>query len=105
MLPWRRPASSLCAVTISVLCLPPARAAHRAHLSLDLLSRESARTADRGRVILHTNGAHVSPGPRGHPLKILNVLKDGAVVSASAAELSVLAGDADVSTLSGDLRV
>src|SRR5207237_3498593 len=105
MLPCRRLGAVLCAVIISVLCLPPARAAHRAHLSLDLLARESARTADRGRVILHTNGADVAAVAARHHLEILNVLEDGAVVSASAGELSALAGDDDVSTLSGDLPV
>src|SRR5712672_162245 len=106
MTPWRRLLAAASAVVVTVLCLPATRAAHRAHLSIDLLSHESRRTIDRTRVILRPDGADAATIARRHDLQILNVLKDGsAVVLASSTELTDLAADAEVGGLSGDLRV
>jgi serine protease AprX len=82
--------------------LPATRAAHRAHVSTDLLSRGSD---DRARLILHTSGADLADVAARHHLHVLNVLKDGVVVAANGAERAALADDADVASLSGDLPV
>src|SRR4051812_23541671 len=105
MISIKRITAALAAIVISAVVLPPTHAAHRAHLSLDLLPRESARTPDHARVIVHTGGADVALVAARHHLQILSVLTDGAVVDASGADIAALAQDSDVSTLSGDLTV
>src|SRR5438034_1387632 len=106
MTPWRRVLAAACAALLTAFCLPATRAAHRAHLSVDLLSHESRHTIDRTRVIVATDAAEASTIARRHNLQLLGVLKDGsAVVYASSNELTELAADADVRGLSGDLPV
>jgi serine protease AprX len=100
----RRVLVAVCAALITSFCLTAPRAAHRAHLSADLLSHEGRHTIDRTRVIVRT--ASAADLARRHNLQLLNVLNDGsAVMYASSAELTDLAADADVAGLSGDLPV
>jgi len=103
MLPWRRFSAACAAIcTIAILLATP-RAAHRAHLSLDLVAREARHTTVSSRVILR--GTDIASVAARHHLQVLNVLADGVVVAADSGQLSELAADEAVTALSGDLPV
>jgi hypothetical protein len=105
MIPWRRIAAACAALLTTALFLQAPRAAHRAHVSFDLISHEERHSSERTRVILHgTTGDAASIAER-HHLQILKHLSDGVVVLANSDEVSELAGDGDAGALSGDVRV
>ena len=79
-----------------------ARPPHRAHLSLDLLRHEARRSASQERVILRGSVDEINAIVERHGLRVVKWLSDSAVVRANSRELSDLAGDTAVDTLSGD---
>jgi len=105
MIPWRRIAATCAALLATALVLPAPRAAHRAHLSIDLISHEARHSSERTRVILHGTTGDASAIAARHHLQVLKSLSDGVVVLANSDEMSELAGDGDAGALSGDLRV
>ncbi len=99
-------------VVVAVLALmaafglrPTVRASHRAHLSDDLLAHEASHTTARKRVILTGDPAQIAAIAARHQLQVINVLANGAVLWASSSELTELAADADVPSVSGDVPV
>src|SRR6185312_4970633 len=105
MLSWRRiTAASAALLTIPLLLATP-RAAHRAHLSLDLLSGGGVTGGQRQRVIIHDANGDASTIADRHHLQILRHLANGVVVLANADEVNGLSADGDVGGLSGDLPV
>jgi serine protease AprX len=102
---WRKLIPAAFAIAVAAFCLPSTRAAHRAHLSTDLLAHESSHTRARTRVIVHGNSEDIAAAAARHHLQVLAVLADGAVVSASSAELTDFASDSAVDAISGDLPV
>src|SRR4051794_20407500 len=102
MLPWQRFAAAVCAAITTALLVASPRAAHRAHLSLDLIAHEGRHGTDRTRVILHGTSGDASSIAERHHLQILRRLSDGVVVLANGDELTELATEGD-GALSGDL--
>jgi len=91
---------------LATFTIPPkVRAGHRAHLSLDLLAHEARHSTARRRVILTGDPAHIAAIAARHQLQVLHLLDNGAVLSASSSELTDLAADGDVPSVSGDLPV
>jgi serine protease AprX len=105
MIPWRRIAAACAALLTTALFLQVPRAAHRAHLSFDLISHEGRHSSERARVILHGTAGDAASIAERHHLQILKHLSDGVVVLANSDEVTELAGDGDAGALSGDLRV
>lgn len=80
-------------------------APHRAHLSADLVLHESNRSSRRVNVIVTGSRDALTNVARQHGLSIVKWLSDGAVLSANSDELTTLAADSAIETLSGDPRV
>lgn len=80
-------------------------AQHRAHLSADLLEHEAKHSPQRVNVIVSGSQETVSGVARQHGLTIVKWLGDGAVLSANSDELTNLAADSAIDSLSGDVRV
>ncbi|HET9831946.1 MAG TPA: S8 family peptidase [Vicinamibacterales bacterium] len=99
------PVAVLVAVVALFTSFPRVRAGHRAHLSLDLLAHEAQHSTGRKRVILTGDPTQIAAIAARHQLQVLRLLENGAVLSASSSELTDLAGDGDVPSVSGDLPV
>ncbi len=84
---------------------PTVRASHRAHLSDDLAAHVLSHSNARKRVILSGDPAQVAAIAARHQLQVVHLLSNGAVLSASSGELTELAADADVPSISGDAPV
>src|SRR5215831_17562897 len=97
--------AALVAGVALVISIPKVRAGHRAHLSLDLLAHEAQHSTGRKRVIVTGDPAQVAAIAARHQLQVLRLLENGAVLSASSSELTDLAADGDVPSLSGDMPV
>jgi serine protease AprX len=97
---------ALVLVVVAVFALrPTVRATHRAHLSFDLLTHEASQSTTRKRVILTGDPAQIAEVAARHQLQVVRLLANGAVLSASATELTDLAADVDVPSVSGDVPV
>jgi len=98
-------AAGLIAVIAAFTLHPALRASHRAHLSDDLVAHEKNYTTARKRVILTGDPAHIAAIAERHQLHVVRVLANGAVLSASSSELTELAADGEVPSVSGDIPV
>ena len=105
---WTRRAAGIliCLVFGSAFGFRGAQGAHRARLSVDLLSHEERRTTERKRVILHGTPDEIDAIAVRHRLSVVRRLGGGgAVVSVNSAELTELASDSLVDHISPDSRV
>src|SRR5262249_5812870 len=93
------------AVTAVFALRPTVRATHRAHLSFDLLTHDASLSTTRKRVILTGDPMQIADVAARHQLQIVRLLANGAVLSASSTELTDLAADVDVPSVSGDVPV
>src|SRR5947207_2166765 len=84
---------------------PTVRASHRAHLSDDLLLHEAHRTTARKRVIVTGDPAEIASIAARHQLQVVRLLSNGVVLLASSGELTDLSSDADVASVSVNVRV
>jgi serine protease AprX len=99
----RRQLSVVCALALAALIGGPGVGAqHRARLSTDLLITEGRQTVERTRVIVRASRAEVDRLTQRHGLSVVRWLQDGAVLRADGRQLSQLAADRTVVTLSGD---
>jgi serine protease AprX len=97
---------ALMLVVVAVFLLrPTVRANHRAHLSFDLLAYEASQSTTRKHVILTGDPAQIAAIAARHQLQVVRLLTSGAVLSASSGELTDLAADIDVPSVSGDVPV
>jgi serine protease AprX len=103
--PIRIAAAGVVAVVAAFTLRPTVRASHRAHLSDDLVAHERNYTTARKRVILTGDPAHIAAIAERHQLHVVNLLANGAVLSASSSELTELASDDEVPSVSGDMPV
>ena len=104
--PGRLAAVTLAIVSASTFIVSGAGQEHRALLSSDLIAFEQRETAARSRIILPGTPAEVAAIAQRHNLKILRTLgPSGAVLAANSDELTELASDVDVESLTGDVLV
>src|SRR5579864_8579424 len=89
----------------SALTLVGSSAPHFAHLSHDLDLHVARNTSFRERVIVRGTDATLDALAGRHRLQIVQRLEGAAVVLANSAEVSDLAKDAAVDSLSGDVEV
>lgn len=80
-------------------------AAHRAHVSGDLMVHKATRPDARTSVIVHGSADTVKRIADRHGLRILRMLKHEAVLEANGAQIDALSLDGEVEHLSGDLPV
>jgi serine protease AprX len=80
-------------------------AAHRAHVSGDLMVHKATRPHARTSVIVHGSADAVKRIADRHGLRILRMLKHEAVLEANGAQIDALSLDGEVEHLSGDLPV
>jgi serine protease AprX len=96
----------VCLVLGSAFGLRPAQSAHRAQLSVDLLTHESRRTTARKHVIVRGSADELRAIAERHHLTLIRVLDGGAgVLSVNSAELTDLATDGLIDHISPDARV
>ena len=103
--PKRFTAAVVLTLVAAFTILSSVHAGHRAHLSFDLLSHEANHTSARKPVILTGDPAQIAAIASRHQLQVVRLLANGAVLSASSSELTDLASDGDVPSISGDLPV
>ena len=101
----RGPFFVLVLVCLSALGLQRPSAAHRAHLSLDLLIHEARQTTAGARVIVHGTPDLIAAIAGRHGLLVLRQMQNSAVLVANSPQLTDLAADADIDHLSGDSPV
>jgi serine protease AprX len=101
---WAIALFSLFAVT-SVLDVRGAGREHRAHVSLDMARHEARHTAAAARVIVRGSDATVDGLAARHHLRVVRRLPGAAVLLANSSEITALAADAAVDSLSGDTPV
>jgi serine protease AprX len=105
---WTRRVAGVlvCLVFGSAFGLRPAQSAHRAQLSVDLLTHESRRTTVRKHVIVRGSADELRALAERHHLTLVRVLDGGAgVLSVNSAELTDLATDGLIDHVSPDARV
>jgi serine protease AprX len=96
----------ICLVFGSAFGLRPAQSAHRAQLSVDLLTHESRKTTARKHVIVHGTADELLAIAERHHLALVRVFDGGGgVLSVNSAELTDLATDGLVEHISPDSRV
>jgi len=103
--PIRIAVAAVVAIVAAFTLRPTVRASHRAHLSDDLIAHERNYTTARKRVILTGDPAHIAAIAERHQLHVVNLLANGAVLSASSSERTELAADGEVPSVSGDMPV
>jgi len=104
-----RPRNKLLLLVIAVLLSIPALrlkgAPHHAHLSADLVLRQSRPASARVNVIVTGDRDTLEPVLKDHNFRVVRWIANGAVVSVNDSELGDLAGEDVVDTISGDHRV
>jgi len=90
---------------VATFTISRVHAGHRAHLSFDLLAHEANHSSTRRPVILTGDPGQIATIASRHQLQVLRLLANGAVLSASSSELTDLAADVDVPSVSGDVPV
>jgi len=114
-LPYPRSSRTLARTAGVIICLTLVAAStlgvrgssptHRARLALELLKHEARGTTAHARVIVRGSPDETAAIAARHQLTVVRTLGDFAVVAANSAQVSELAADPAVETLSGDLPV